>query len=177
MKMNDLKRYGKRLAYVLRHDGNIVRGLGGWVAISEVAGCTNLPSEIISEIVSTDTKGRYEIDSEARRVRALYGHSVEVEMDYEEAIPPALLLHGSSEKSVAAILSEGINSRSRQFVHLTDDMGLAVATGKRHGKVAVLTVDAQRMHEDRFSFYNPLPHIWLVSSVPARYIISNDAYE
>jgi len=167
---NNIEHCSKRLAYVLRHSEDVTRSYGGWVEISDVIRLTKLTSETISEVVLNDKKGRFEIDCESGLVRALYGHSVKVDMDYKEALPPETLLHGTSRHCLDGILSDGINPRRRQYVHLTDDLDVATDTGGRHGEVSVLNVDAYRMHAHGFKFYNPVPHIWLVSSVPAQYI-------
>jgi len=170
MNLNNLEQCSKRLAYVLRHSEDITRIYGGWVKISDIIQLTKLTYETISEVVSKDKKGRFEIDCESGLIRATYGHSVKVEMDYKEAVPPEILLHGTSQHFVDNILNDGINPRGRQYVHLTDDLDVAIDTGGRHGEVSVLNVDALRMHGQGFKFYNPVPHIWLVSSVPAQYI-------
>lgn len=170
MGQNDFELRSKQLAYILRHSKDICRIYGGWVSISEVLQRTRLSFDMISEIVSKDRKGRFEINAEAGLIRALYGHSVSVEMGYKEVEPPAILLHGTDKYSVDRIMQEGLNPRSRQYVHLTDDLVMAEDTGHRHGDASVMNVDVATMHRDGFKFYNPVPHIWLVSSVPAKYI-------
>lgn len=172
MKQCDLKLYSQRLAYILRHSKTVERQFGGWVNMSDVMNQTGYQADIIKEIVRMDKKGRFEIDETNNCIRALYGHSVKVDMGYKEVEPPSTLMHGTTPDAAQHILSDGLSSRSRQFVHLTDDMDIAISTGKRHGDdTTVLCVDAEMMHKDGFKFYNPAPHIWLVSSVPAQYYL------
>lgn len=170
MKQSDLKLCSQRLAYILRHSKTIDRQFGGWISISDVMEQTGFQLNVIKEIVSMDEKGRFEIDKTNNLIRALYGHSVHVNMGYAEVKPPSTLLHGTASYAIQQIMSDGLNPRSRQFVHLTDDLAMAVNTGKRHGDSSVLSIDADKMYRNGFKFYNPVPHVWLVSSVPAQYI-------
>jgi putative RNA 2'-phosphotransferase len=79
----------KFLCWVLRHRPDHL-GLSldphGWADISELISAArehgvNLSRELVFEIAETDDKGRYEISVDLRRVRARYGHSVDVLLD------------------------------------------------------------------------------------------------
>ena len=170
MKQNDFEFSSRQLAYLLRHSEGICRLQGGWVSIADAMRHTRLKRTVIMEIVKDDKKGRFEINTKADCVRALYGHSVNVEMGYEEVAPPRVLLHGTDRYAADKILQEGLNTRSRQYVHLTDNMDMAFDVGSRHGEVVVLGIDAERMQADGIKFYNPVRSIWLTSSVPTQYI-------
>lgn len=170
MKQSDIERCSHKLAYLLRHDKTIERQSGGWVEISVVMNQTGYKADMIKEVVTLDKKGRFEIDEANNLIRALYGHSVSVNMGYPEVPPPSKLLHGSAANAIQQIMRDGLNPRSRQFVHLTDDFDMAFNTGERHGDSTVLNIDAYKMYQDGFKFYNPVPHVWLVSSVPPQYI-------
>jgi len=170
MRQNDLKLCSQRLAYILRHSKTIERQFGGWINISDVIDQSGYQPDVIDEIVRMDKKGRFEFDKTNNLIRALYGHSVEVNMGYTEVKPPSMLLHGTATYATQQILQDGLNPRSRQFVHLTDDLDMAISTGKRHGDSSILSIEAKKMYEDGYKFYNPVPNVWLVSSVPVKYI-------
>lgn len=170
MKHNDLMLCSQRLAYILRHSQTIDRQPGGWISMSDVANQTGYQADVIKKIVSMDEKGRFEIDKTTNLIRALYGHSAHVNMGYDEVKPPSILLHGTASYATQQIMLDGLKPRSRQFVHLTDDLDMAINTGKRHGDSSVLSIDADKMYENGFKFHNPAPHVWLVPSVPAQYI-------
>lgn len=178
MGQNNLKLCSKKLAYILRHSKTIDRQLGGWIDISDVVNHTGYPADVIQEIVNVDSKGRFEIDETNNLIRALYGHSVQVNLEYPEMQPPTILLHGTASNAVGLIMSNGLCPRSRQFVHLTDDFDIAINTGKRHGNSIVLNIEADKMCKDDCKFYNPAPHVWLVSSVPPQYIkLMNEKFQ
>ena len=94
----------------------------------------------IMEIVASDEKGRYEVDEAGNMIRALYGHSRNVDLGLSAGVPPAVLYHGTATKYLEGILSYGICARSRQYVHLTTSRDVAMTTGARHGVAILMTV-------------------------------------
>jgi putative RNA 2'-phosphotransferase len=76
--------------------------------------------EHIEAMLETDEKGRYEYDGE--RVRARYGHSIKVDLDYPEA-DYDVLFYGTSEEEADRILEIGLKPVNQHHVHLsTQDM-------------------------------------------------------
>jgi putative RNA 2'-phosphotransferase len=71
---------------------------------------------------------------------------------------------------VSSILKTGLEKRRRQHVHLSPDKETAMVVGRRHGKPAVLLVDAAKMEEDGFAFYLSENEVWLTESVAAKYL-------
>jgi len=53
-------------------------------------------------------------------------------------------------------------------------MATAAAVGRRYGKPAVLTVEALRMHQQGFKFFQAENGVWLVKSVPSEQLNLND---
>jgi len=174
----DLTRTSKFLSLVLRHRPEEI-GLGldqnGWADIGELiekAGAHGfaLTPDLIAEIVATSDKKRFAIDESGQRIRANQGHSVDVELGLEPREPPAILFHGTGEKSVTAIRAEGLKRRQRQHVHLSPDEQTAVKVGARHGKPVVLRIAAGRMHERGHAFFLSTNGVWLTDCVPAEFI-------
>jgi putative RNA 2'-phosphotransferase len=93
-----------------------------------------------------------------------------VDLGYEPASPPALLYHGTATRFVAAIRAEGLKKMARHHVHLSADEATAQTVGKRHGKPAVLVIDAAAMAGEAFSFFVSANKVWLVDHVPAAFI-------
>lgn len=171
MSLNSNK--SKQLAYLLRHDKNYDFEIGGWRLLSNLCQFHSYSKEEIIDIVSSDDKGRFEISSDTTKVRALYGHSVEVDLLLCIQEPPPLLLHGTALKYIESIRNHGLKAKSRQYVHLTEDRDLALKTGSRHGQVALLVVDAQAMFNDGYHFYCTDNGTWLTKAVPIQYILYN----
>lgn len=160
----------KQLAYRLRHDEEYRFEAGGWREVEDLVRNHSFTREEICDIVKHDNKGRYQLNDDSTKVRALYGHSVKVDLLLSNDYPPESLYHGTAEKYLPSILKEGLDSRSRQFVHLTENRDTAVKTGARHGKPAVLIIDSGAMHKAGYLFHNLGPGIWVTKIVPAEYI-------
>ena len=54
------------------------------------------------------------------RIRARQGHSIHVDVELEEKLPPDILYHGTGERFVNSILDQGINKGNRLYVHLSE---------------------------------------------------------
>ncbi len=177
------ERLSRFIAMVLRHKPEAA-GVGiqedGWVDLPELlAGLQKVwkkcpvTRELLHLIVELDEKGRYEIDSASRphRIRACYGHSVDVAINYPEVAPPALLLHGTARRFMGRIWSAGLQGMGRQYVHLTDDLQTARAVGARRDSYPIImAVDAEGMSRDGFTFYLSGAGLYLTQRVPAGYL-------
>lgn len=120
--------------------------------------------------VSSDSKGRYEMNEDKSMVRALYGHSVDVEFDLTPSTPPTVLYHGTAEKYLESIKKEGLKPRSRNYVHLSESMDMAMQVGARHGSPVVLSIDTAAMTKADYKFYRAQNGVWLVQNVPICFI-------
>ncbi|WP_172202591.1 RNA 2'-phosphotransferase [Niveibacterium sp. COAC-50] len=175
---NQLKRLSKFMSLVLRHQPELI-GIAldhaGWVAIDELVTRANaagkpLTHACIREVVATSDKQRFAISDDGLRIRANQGHSVEVELGLAPAEPPDVLLHGTARRFLSAILREGLVKGARHHVHLTTDLGIAGAVGRRYGELVLLSVAAARMRADGHVFYRSDNGVWLTDMVPPRYL-------
>lgn len=163
-------RKSKRLSYLLRHDNDYPYETGGWRQLSDLCQNHSFSLEEIIEIVSNDDKGRFELNLVKRKIRALYGHSVKIDLQLKREEPPIHLLHGTASKYIESILQNGLNPRSRQFVHLTDNRELAIKTGLRHGEPVLLMIDSQAMSNDGYVFFRVCDGFWLTKKIPVKYL-------
>lgn len=169
-KVSESEKRSRKLAYILRHDRHSPIDIGGWVRIEYLVS-KGFSIEETKELVDTDSKHRFEFSKSGRMVRALYGHSVNVELNLVPTEPPMFLWHGSVSSALASITEEGIVHRSRQYVHLTTDWEAATDAGARHGEPASVLVVAGKMHEDGYKFYRVTDDVWLTKHIPSKYII------
>ena len=160
------------LSYLLRHDKNYKLETGGWRSVENLVHEHGFTFEQLCDLVANDSKGRFEFNDDKTKIRALYGHSVPVEMNYACCTPPEILYHGTSMNADAAIAEVGLKPRSRNYVHLTSDNNVALETGTRHGAPIAIHVKALEMFREGYKFYNPVGSIWLVREVPRRFIDS-----
>jgi len=63
----------------------------------------------------------------------------------------------------------GGGKQQRHHVHLSTDLETASKVGARHGKLAVLRIDAKRMAQDGYIFYRSANGVWLTDEVPVAY--------
>lgn len=165
------KAKSRYLCFLLRHnpgEANLDMDGHGWVCLDQLMENTGLTQVQISEIVETDKKQRYKIDS--NRIRANQGHSIDIELELEFKIPPEFLYHGTSWHSLSHIMLTGISKCERNHVHLSTDFDTAISVGARHGRPAVLKVHSSDMAQNGYEFYISENLVWLTDSVPAQYL-------
>lgn len=172
--MNNQIQESKRLAYLLRH--SYLPNHNGWVSISVLIQEYNFIIQDLEHIVFEDTKGRFEFSNDGLSVRALYGHTINVDLELIPSSPPTILYHGTAVKYIERIIKEGLKPRKRNYVHLSETTDMAQQVGARHGVPIVLSVDAKSMVEDGYKFYKAQRGVWLVDCVPSKYI-KVDSYE
>ena len=176
MKENkELINKGKHLAFLLRHDENAFKSgiidKQGWRNISELVKNQGYTKEILEEIVETNNKKRYEFNQDKTKIRARQGHSINVDVELAEAIPPTILYHGTSTNALEGIYKQGINKMGRLYVHLSKDEETALKVGSRHGKPYALKINTEQMYKDGIKFYLSNNNVWLTEFVDKKYII------
>lgn len=122
--------------------------------------------EHVDAVLATDPKGRFE--SDAGRVRAAYGHSVDVALDGEDDTEnevPDTLYHGTARRNVSAIKKEGVVPKGRQEVYLSRTIEEARDVGARHGDPVVFEVDAENLDVERRG-----DTVYAVDDVPPEYL-------
>lgn len=167
----------KYISLILRHKPEVI-GITldehGWANVDEllegISRTQFIDMELLEDIVRTDDKQRYSFNEDKTLIRANQGHSVSVDVELKEAIPPEILWHGTGMKYVEAIDNEGLISKSRLYVHLSSDYDTAVKVGSRHGKPVVYKVMAQQMEEDGYVFKISANGVWLIKAVPVKYL-------
>jgi putative RNA 2'-phosphotransferase len=173
----------KFLSFVLRHQPDAI-GLAldsqGWASIDELvekgnAARTQFSREDLLLVVKTNDKKRFSISADGLRIRAAQGHSVSVGLGLSPQEPPSVLFHGTAIRFIESILREGLKPRARQQVHLSTDDATALRVGQRHGKAAVLKVDALRMHSKGFKFYLADNGVWLTDQVPPEFLATSSS--
>lgn len=172
-----MTRDSKFLSLVLRHHPEkigITLDRHGWAdvdaLIAGMARTRTFDRPYLEKIVRTDAKQRYAFNADHTKIRANQGHSIPVDVEPEQLTPPDILWHGTGEKSVAAILSEGIRPMGRLYVHLSKDPETAKKVGSRHGRPVVFQIDAGRMAKDGLVFYLSANGIWMTKVVPPAYL-------
>ena len=113
-----LKNTSKFISLILRHQPEAI-GIAldehGWADVQELIDGINrseghtLDVALLEEIVRTDEKQRYSFNEDHTLIRANQGHSIPVDVELEEKIPPDILWHGTGEKYVSSIDTQNIH--------------------------------------------------------------------
>ena len=165
----------KTLSYLLRHNPeDLDMDKNGWVMVDDILKKLNITFKELEEIVETNDKKRFSFDDTLTKIRANQGHSIDVDVELKEVIPPTFLYHGTSPTFVKEIMkSGGLSKMKRQHVHLSVDDDTAYKVGKRHAKYlepAILVIQSYKMYKDGFKFYLSDNGVWLTEYVPKKYI-------
>lgn len=161
----------KYLAYKLRHDNSTPIDKHGWVKLSDL----KLSDELICEIVKIDNKQRYELSEDELKIRAVQGHSIEVDVELEEAIPPRFLFHGAQKKNRSSIDIKGLLRMNRLYVHMHDNGDDAFKSGSRKGSPIIYSIKAEQMFLDGYKFFVAKNGVWLTEHVPAKYLFKEES--
>lgn len=173
------KSKSKFLSYVLRHHPeliNLALDENGWANVDELIAKSKRDSyegftfEELDEIVQTNAKKRFAFNEDKTKIRASQGHSIDINLALIPQQPPEFLYHGTAQSNMDSILENGIEKRSRQHVHLSQDKETATNVGMRHGKPIILTIRTQKMFEDGIEFYLSDNGVWLTDHVDPKYI-------
>jgi putative RNA 2'-phosphotransferase len=172
----ELNKISKYFSFLLRHEPQAI-GLqldeNGWASIEELIEKTTdfkLDRNMIEVVVETNDKQRFSISKDGLFIRANQGHSIEIDLDLIAQEPPSVLMHGTAERFMVNILDKGLSKMERHHVHLTESSAVAQSVGSRYGKPIILSIAAKEMYEDGFKFYKSANNVWLVDSVPVKYI-------
>ena len=174
----NLVKQSKMLSRILRHRPESV-GLTldpqGWVEVDRLLSALARQGKTLSlrqlqEIVDKNDKKRFAFSQDGKQIRAVQGHSVEVDLNLLPAVPPEVLYHGTVASFLKAISQDGLKPMSRHHVHLSQNRTQAFKVGSRRGTAVILVVQASRMHRAGYRFYLADNGVWLTDCVPAEYI-------
>lgn len=176
------KNISKFLSLILRHKPEVL-GISldkeGWVSVAELLDKMQQKGMVVDlqqlqEVVDTNDKKRYSFSADGTKIRANQGHSLAVELGLEPLAPPAVLYHGTAIQNISSILKEGLERRTRQHVHLSQDSETARKVGQRHGKPVILLIRSEQMHREGHLFYHSANGVWLTNAVPLKFIELKD---
>ncbi len=175
------ERLSRLLSYVLRHkpeEFDVVLDENGWAPLIELVKAVSLRQsswrdltvEDLLEAIDACDRPRFEV-SEDDRVRARYGHSIQVDLGYEPADPPESLYHGGRSDRIEEIMAEGLKPVSRSYVHLSADLSTATEVGRRRDyEPAILRIRAKEAAAAGHEFYKATDEVYLTRDVPPDFI-------
>lgn len=171
-----IERITRSLAYMLRHqpeEFDLEVDEFGYAEVDDVVRALNerlgesVDEEDVRDAVLGGDRQRYEI--EGTKIRALYGHSIEVQPG-EPSAPPAELYVGVSSEDADRARRHGLRAGRRRFLHLALTAEDAIESGRRaaHDYV-VITVRAGDAWEEGINFYDRRS-LFLSDPIPTEFL-------
>jgi putative RNA 2'-phosphotransferase len=170
-----IERITRSLAYMLRHqpeEFDLELDAHGYGDVAQVVQALNErlgePVEVsdLDYAIRSGDRPRYEILG--TRVRALYGHSIDVEPG-DPTRPPELLFVGISARDADRAMRYGLRGGRRRFLHLALSADDAKEGGRRTGlQYVVITVYALDAWEEGINFYDRKA-LFLAEQIPTEF--------
>ncbi len=175
----------KLMSGLLRHfpwEADLVLDKEGWIDIDELVKAIReqwrrrdlyqwVTREHVIAVALLDPKGRFELRD--NKIRARYGHSIMVTIEYKRDDHVTRLYHGTRKDILNKIRVEGIKPMKRRWVHLSPNIVDACETGRRHGGVPIiLVVNADCLRKKGIQVYRASRSVYVVEHVPPECIES-----
>lgn len=170
------ERLGRFISGALRHfpdDLGLAMNQHGWVDVDVLCDAMRTRykwanKEKLFSIIESDEKGRYEV--KGNKIRARYGHSVDIDLDYPENALPELY-YGASREEVDILLEKGIRPIKQRYVHLSTSVEKAKEVASIHTEDPVLlVVNAEEARNDGVALLAATENIVLAEVIPAKYL-------
>lgn len=180
MNADELSWFGRTLTGILRHfpeKFDLEMETNGWVDTNEIIDNVRaknprsrwLKPEHIIGIVKTDDKGRYQV--KMGKVRATYGHSIDVTLDLPTDNIPEALFYPSSHEEAEVLLEVGIRHSDRAMVHLSDTKISAREAGSHRVKdPVIISIDTAKAIDDGVVIQKAGNHVYVTDFIPSDYI-------
>ncbi len=170
------ERLGRFISGALRHfpdDLGLAMNQHGWVDIDVLCDAMRTRykwsnKEKLFSIIESDEKGRYEV--KGNKIRARYGHSVDIDLDYPENTLPELY-YGASREEVDILLEKGIKPVKQRYVHLSTSVEKAQEVASIHTEDPVLLViNAEDAQKNGVTILSATENIVLSEKIPGQYL-------
>ncbi len=176
----ELDHLGRILTGTLRHFPDrygVAMDAHGWVDLNDLAraiatrqrGYPWLRPHHLAAIAETDGKGRYELRDD--RIRATYGHTLEVDLDLPTDRIPETLYYPVTAEEAELVLETGLKPSDRKKVHLSKTPEDARAAGSvRRPNPVILEIDAKRAQAAGHVILRAGRTVFLIDAVPAEFL-------
>lgn len=170
------EKLGRFISGALRHfpdDLGLAMNQHGWVDVDVLCDAMRTRykwanKEKLFSIIESDEKGRYEM--QGRKIRARYGHSVMVDLDYPENTLPQLY-YGASREEVDILFEKGIKPIKQRYVHLSTTAEKAEEVARIHTEDPVLIIiNAEEAQTNGVKMLTATENIVLSEEIPPQYL-------
>ena len=176
----EVEMIGRTMAGVLRHfpqTYGLTMDKNGWVDMRDFITALAVKNRRlrfvkthhILGLVDTDAKGRYQ--HREGKLRATYGHSLDIELDLPTVDIPETLFYPASEEETKMFLQAGLKPGDRKMVHLSGTWHAAHEAGSvRTQNPVILEVDAQGARQSGVVIMKAGKTVFLTREVPPDFL-------
>jgi putative RNA 2'-phosphotransferase len=167
-------RVSRYISYLLRHNPeNLRMDKHGFVDIDQLIDKLKehfrVNKKSLLEIVEKSERKRFEIVD--NKIRALYGHSIPVKLEFEEDKAVKVLYHGTTPEAATKIRKVGLKPMKRRWVHLSPTIETAKEVGlRRTQKPVILEIDAEAARRNETKFYKATDNVYLCKDLAPIYV-------
>ena len=123
----------------------------------------------IQAVIDTDPKGRYEFRN--NRLRATYGHSIDVNLDLPTDDIPEMLFYPATEEEWEILLETGLKPADRAMVHLSKTFKAADIAGRHRGdNPIILAIDTKKAIDAGLVIMKAATTVYLTDEMPPEYL-------
>ena len=166
------------LSLILRHKPetiNIALDAYGYANIDEIIQHAKnidlaITKDAIRNVVLYSDKKRFKITADS--IKAIQGHSFEVNIDEQSQKPPDILYHGIRFKQKETVAQQGLLGTTGKLVPLYPNYYAAfmVENTNKNGPI-VFEINAGEMYNDGYEFYFTDNNVWQTKTVPVKYMV------
>ncbi len=149
----EVESVGRTMAGVLRHFPErygLEMDTHGWVDLRDFLTAVQIrnkrfkflrPHHVIG-LIETDPKGRYQFED--GKIRATYGHSMDIDLDLPTEGIPDVLFFPTTDEEAHLLLEAGLRPSDHKMVHLSATFEAAMEAGRvRIQAPVILEIDAK----------------------------------
>jgi len=187
LKDEEIDAVGRTMAGILRHFPDrygLEMDANGWIDLRDFITAVSTknrrfgflkPNHILG-LIQTDPKGRYEFRD--GRIRATYGHSLDVDLDLPTENIPDVLFYPTSEEGLGVLLGAGLRPSDRKMVHLSGTFHAAVEAGRvRIQAPVIVEIDTKAARASGIVIKKAGKTVYLAKEVPPEFLKRSERAE
>jgi putative RNA 2'-phosphotransferase len=127
-------------------------------------------------LIETDPKGRYQFED--GKIRATYGHSIDVDLDLPTEGIPDVLFYPTTEEESHILFEAGLRPSDRKMVHLSATYQAALEAGRvRIQQPVILEIDAKTARTSGVVFQKAGKTVYTTKEVPGEFLKRSQVVE
>ncbi|HIH96793.1 MAG TPA: RNA 2'-phosphotransferase [Thermoplasmata archaeon] len=179
MNDNEILQVSRWMAGILRHFPEklgVRLDSNGWTELEELSRVIGRRTNYgwikpmhIEAVATTDPRGRYQVES--NRVRATYGHTIQVDLSDLPEADLDELFYPTTIEEMGLIQERGLYPIEQIYVHLSGTKEKALEAGRVHTPDPIIVrVDGARAKKDGVVIRKAGKEVYLVKEIGANYL-------